>query len=45
MVRKHDVRIDYFYFNIGKTYYDLGKTELSLKYYLKAEGVAKELKN
>jgi len=36
-VKKHKVRIDYFYFNLGKSYYDLGKTDISLKYYFKAE--------
>lgn len=36
-VRKHNGPIDYIFYNIGKSYYDLNHDEQSLKYYRKAE--------
>jgi hypothetical protein len=35
-IKEHDTKIDYIYYNIGKSYYDLNHNDLSLKYYAKA---------
>jgi len=35
-IKEHQIRLDYTYYNMGKTYYDMGRSDDSLSYYFKA---------